>query len=166
MTRPTPEITEPRWLDEEEQHAWRSILRANHLLRAVMNEALDPFDVSLGEYELLSMVSEAPGARMRMAAVADLIVQSRSRVSHTATRLEKRGWVQRMPSVRDGRGVVLALTPEGREMVEQLAPVHVESVRAALLDHISGEELVAYGDMMRRVVRATRASDDQASDAV
>lgn len=155
-----------RWLDEEEQRAWRAILRATHLLRMTMEAALDDHGLSLGEYELLSMVSEAPGGRMRMAALAELIVQSRSRVSHTATRLEKRGWVERLPSFRDGRGVVLVLTDEGRDKLDRLAPVHIESVRRALLDHVSREELIAQGEVMRRVVLALRSSDTAASDAV
>lgn len=155
-----------RWLDPQEQHAWRSILRSSHLIRASMDEALVPHGVSLGEYELLSMLSEAPGGRMRMSALADLIVQSRSRVSHTATRLERQGWVERAPSREDRRGVELALTVQGRERLRELAPIHVESVRTALLDHLSREELLAHGELMRRVLVATRRSDDEASDAV
>ena len=155
-----------RWLDEEEQHAWRSILRGQHLIRVAMEEALAEHGVSLGEYELLSMVSEAPGARMRMSALADLIVQSRSRVSHTATRLEKRGWVERVRTPEDGRGVVLALTAEGRERLAELAPVHVESVRHGLIDHLSREELLAHAEIMRRVIRATRHHQDEATDAL
>lgn len=155
-----------RWLDEEEQAAWRSILRASHLVRQEMELALDAHAVSLGEYELLSMLSEAPGGRMRMSQLADLIVQSRSRVSHTATRLQKRGWVQRVRSVEDGRGVVLQLTGTGREQVTALAPVHVESVRRALLDHMSREELLTHGAIMRQVVLATRHSADEAADIV
>lgn len=157
---------EPRWLDEQEQSAWRAILRSAHMVRLAMDQALDPYDVSVGEYELLSMVSEAPGARIRMAELAELIVQSRSRVSHTATRLERRGWVRRLRSVRDGRGVMLALTPEGSEIIAQLAPVHVESVRSALLDHLTREELLSFGELMKRVVRQTRCSEGQATDAV
>jgi DNA-binding MarR family transcriptional regulator len=155
-----------RWLDEEEQHAWRAILRAGHLMRVGMEEALGAHDVSFGEYELLSMLSEATGRRMRMAQLADLIVQSRSRVSHTASRLERRGWVRRAPAPQDGRGVVLMLTDAGVEQLRRLAPVHVDSVRAGLLDHLSREELLAYGEVMSRVVRATRSSTEQASDAV
>lgn len=156
--------TEP-WLDEEEQRAWRAILRSSHVMRQVMEDALQAHEVGLGEYELLSMLSEAPGARMRMSELADLIVQSRSRVSHTATRLERRGWVRRDRAVQDGRGVLLVLTDEGRRTVRELAPVHVASVRRALLDHLSREELLAYGVLMARVVRATRTGD-QATDVV
>ncbi|WP_010148174.1 MarR family winged helix-turn-helix transcriptional regulator [Serinicoccus profundi] len=155
-----------RWLDDEEQRAWRAILRASHLMTLIMEEALDEFGVSLGEYELMSMVSEAPGWQMRMAELAHLVVQSRSRVSHTATRLEKRGWVERVRAPQDRRGVVLVLTAAGQEQLVKLAPVHVESVRAALIDHVTREELVAQGEVMRRVVRATRHRDDEALDAV
>ncbi|MFC5043569.1 MarR family winged helix-turn-helix transcriptional regulator [Ornithinimicrobium kibberense] len=111
------------------------------------------------------MVAEAPDRRRRMAELADLVVQSRSRVSHTASRLERRGWVRRLPTADDRRGVVLSLTDEGYAVVRRLAPVHVASVRAALLDHLDRDHLLAHGEQMRRVVRANRASEDQAGDA-
>ncbi|WP_083518942.1 MarR family winged helix-turn-helix transcriptional regulator [Serinicoccus chungangensis] len=155
-----------RWLDDEEQRAWRSILRGSHLVRLLMEEALDELGVSLGEYELMSMVSEAPGGRMRMAELAHLVVQSRSRVSHTANRLEKRGWVERVRTPQDRRGVVLVLTESGQDQLHKLAPVHVQSVRSALLDHLTREELITHGDLMRRVVRAIRHGEDEALDAV
>lgn len=155
-----------RWLDQEEQAAWRSILRATHLISQEMARALDAHTVSVGEYELLSMLSEQAGERMRMAQLAELVVQSRSRVSHTATRLQKRGWVERVPSRQDGRGVVLQLTDLGREQLAVLAPVHVESVRRALLDHMTREELLTHGAIMRKVVLATRHSADEAADVV
>ena len=155
-----------RWLDDEEQRAWRAVLRASHMIRLALEDALDLHGVSLGEYELLSMVSEAPSKRARMAELADLVVQSRSRVSHTANRLEKRGWVERTPAPQDGRGVVLALTEEGMAQLERLAPVHVESVRVALLDHMTREELMVHGEVMRRVVQAIRHHENEASDVV
>ena len=54
----------------------------------------------------------------------------------------------------------------GDNALVKLAPVHLESVRAALIDHVTREELVAQGEVMRRVVRATRHRDDEALDAV
>jgi DNA-binding MarR family transcriptional regulator len=157
---------EPRWLDDQEQRAWRAILRAQQLIRLAMDEALAEHGLTLGEYELLSMLSEAPGERARMATIADLVVQSRSRVSHTATRLAKRGWVQRVPSAQDGRGVLLALTEQGRARLRAMAPVHVDSVRRALLDHLSPQELAEHGELMRRVVTRTRTRATQAADVV
>ena len=68
-----------------------------------------------------------------MSALADLVVQSRSRLTHTASRLEKRGWVQREACAGDRRGVELVLTDDGARAITAMARVHVASVREHLL---------------------------------
>ncbi|HZB68186.1 MAG TPA: MarR family transcriptional regulator, partial [Ornithinibacter sp.] len=84
---------EVRWLTAEEQVSWRAYLRGNRELDIALDRDLQAAGISLPEYELLSMLSEAPRGQLRMSALAELIVQSRSRVTHTAARLERRGWV-------------------------------------------------------------------------
>ena len=112
--RPAPREATPRWLTDEEQLAWRAYLHGARLLEVALDADLAAAGVSLPEYEILSMLSEAPGGRMRMSALADLVVQSRSRVTHTASRLEKQDLVVREPCPEDGRGVELVLTGPGR----------------------------------------------------
>ncbi len=139
---------DPNWLDEEQQDHWRAYLRGSRLLDRALADDLAPSNVQLTEYELLSMLSEAPGQRMRMSRLAELIIQSRSRVTHTAARLEKRGWVARCRSNDDGRGVEISLTDQGRAELEQLARVHVASVRRHLVDALTPEQLAALGEAM------------------
>lgn len=139
---------EPRWLSDEEQTSWRAYLHGARLLEVALDADLSGHGVSLPEYEILSMLSEAESGRMRMSALADLVVQSRSRVTHTASRLEKRGLVAREPSVEDGRGVELVLTDEGRVTVLRLARVHVESVRRHFIDLITPEQFGGLGASM------------------
>ena len=105
------------------------------------------------------MLSEAPEGRMRMSTLAELIVQSRSRVTHTANRLERRGWVCREPAPDDGRGVVLVLTPVGWNEIERMARIHVESVRRNLLDVLTPDEFASLGDIMAKVRSAIGAPD-------
>lgn len=136
-----------RWLSHEEQLAWRAYLRGSRLLDKALDDDLR--DVcQLTEYELISMLSEAPGQRMRMSHLADGIVQSRSRVTHTTKRLEDRGWVRRERSAEDGRGVEILLTDEGRAAIAELAPRHVDSVRRHLVDALTHDQLVALGEAM------------------
>ncbi len=149
---------DPRWLSAEEQHWWRSYLRATRELAAALDRDLQCSGVSLPEYELLSMLSEADGSRLRMSALAELIVQSRSRVTHTAARLEGRGWVRRTPAPDDGRGVVLALTDAGREALEGFAVAHIQSVRRHLVDVLAPEQFRALGEAME-AVRSAYACD-------
>lgn len=153
----------PRWLTEPEQRAWRAYLRGSRLLEVSLDRALAPHGTQLSEYEVISMLSEAPGGRLRMAALADLVVQSRSRITHTAARLEKRGWVVREACLDDRRGVELVLTDAGRTAVGDIAQCHVTSVRDSMIDLLAPEEFLGLGKAMQKI-RDALAEDGQATD--
>lgn len=145
---------ETRWLDDDEQTAWRYYLRASRALEDVLDRDLMNRGMSLAEYEILSMLSEADGRRMRMSALADLVVQSRSRVTHTATRMQRRGWVVRERCTGDSRGVELVLTDAGVAELLAVAPVHAQGVRRYLVDVMPAQQFQVLGDAMRRVSEA------------
>ncbi|MEO7070331.1 MAG: MarR family transcriptional regulator [Nostocoides sp.] len=150
-----PHEGETTWLTAEEQVAWRAYLRASRALEVSLDRDLQSHGVGLSEYELLSMLSESPGGRLRMSTLADLVIQSRSRVTHTAARLEKRGWVARQSCLDDRRGVELVLTPTGRRAVRDMSHVHVGSVRRHLVDVMPPAQFVALGEAMA-LVRAAQ----------
>ena len=140
------------WLDDEQQLAWRHYIRGSRALETVLdNEVQTEAGMSLSEFELLSMLSEAPDRVLRMSTLAELIVQSRSRVTHTANRLARRGWVERRAAADDGRGVELVLTEAGMEAVVVAAQVPVMSVRRHLVDVLERLELVELGAAMMKV---------------
>ncbi len=147
----TQEPVRPRWLRDDEQHAWRAYLRGSRFLEEALDRDLQEHGLQLSEYEILSMLSEGDHHRLRMSELADLVVQSRSRLTHTAARLEKRGWVVRQSCLSDRRGVELVLTDQGRRRLEETAKAHVESVRRHLLDVMSPAEFLALGSAMARV---------------
>lgn len=162
----TPPPEGAPWLDPEEQRAWRAYLRGNNLLMEALDDALTQEGLRMGEYEILSMLSEAPGTRLRMSMLADQVVQSRSRLTHTATRLEAKALVQRRRIREDGRGVELVLCEAGQQLVDRLAPMHARSVRQGFIDLMTREEMEVVAAVMRRVVQANRTSPGQALDAV
>jgi DNA-binding MarR family transcriptional regulator len=154
----TKTAVEPRWLSAEEQHAWRAYLRGSRLLEAALDKDLQSHGVQLSEYEIISMLSESPGRRLRMSGLAELVVQSRSRLTHTAARLERRGWVRRESCLEDRRGVELVLTQEGWDAVQDMARVHVDSVRRHLVDTMPPELFAALGNAMDAVSAAITES--------
>ncbi|HSF97406.1 MAG TPA: MarR family transcriptional regulator [Ornithinibacter sp.] len=154
-----------RWLTDDEQVSWRAYLRASRELIVAFDRDLQDVGISLPEYELMSMLSEAPDAQMRMSAVAAFIVQSRSRVTHTAARLERRGWVRRTPAPDDGRGVLLRLTEGGRDSLDAFAVAHVGSVRRHLIDVLTTDQFAALGATMQ-IVRDAYAADPTMRGAV
>lgn len=158
MTTETTSATRPRWLDADEQDAWREYLRASRMLEAVLDHDLQAHGLQLSEYEIISVLSEAPRLRLRMSEIAELVVQSRSRLTHTAGRLEKRGWVRREACVGDRRGVELVLTEAGHAEIARMAPTHVGSVRSNLLDHLSREDFLALGRSMAAISRGIQGT--------
>ena len=142
---------EPRWLDQEQQHAWRSFLLGTTLLLDKIDEDLRrDHGLSAVEYEILVRLSEADG-RMRMAQLAASLAHSRSRVTHTVKRMEGAGLVERTGSTEDGRGVICRLTRKGSAMLRTAAPSHVETVRQSLIDLVDRDDLQALDRVMNAV---------------
>jgi DNA-binding MarR family transcriptional regulator len=138
-------------LDEEQQRSWRALMMGMTLLDDRLDADLRAgFDISLSEYEILVRLSENDGA-MRMAQLADSLAHSRSRITHTITRMERSGLVERRNSADDGRGVVAALSDRGFEVLREAAPVHVSGVREYLVDLVSEEDFAALGRVMNAV---------------
>lgn len=141
-----------RWLDDGQQRSWRALIMGMTLLTDRLDDDLRRnFGVSLTEYEILVRLSEREGRNLRMAQLADALAHSRSRVTHTVTRLERAGLVRRTTSPDDGRGVICSMTEAGWQLLRQMAPVHVEGVRAHLVDLVSDEDLHAVGRVMDAV---------------
>ncbi|HEU4515096.1 MAG TPA: MarR family transcriptional regulator [Nocardioidaceae bacterium] len=148
----TSATTGTRWLDAEQQRSWRAYLVGTTLLTDRLDRDLrEHHDLSMPEYEILVRLSEAPDRRMRMAELAGSISHSRSRVTHTVSRLEKDGLVERSACVSDGRGVEAVLTDEGFARLEEAAPTHVEGVRRFLVDLASEEDFAAVGRVFNAV---------------
>ena len=143
-----------KWLDADEQRAWRSYLRAVRLLDEQLRRGLEQHDLSHPEYEILVRLSETPTRAMRMSELANGVVNSRSRLTHTVSRLERAGWVQRRPCQVDGRGVECLLTDEGFAVLDAAAKTHVDGVREYLLDPLTREEFLALGAHLAKVANA------------
>ncbi|WP_372456731.1 MarR family winged helix-turn-helix transcriptional regulator [Cellulomonas wangsupingiae] len=147
-----------RWLSESQQKHWRAFRDGTALLFDVLARELDDCSgLSLGEYEVLVRLSEAPGHALRMSELADDLAHSRSRLTHTVARMERDGIVRREPARDDARGVNCVLTEHGWQVLVAAAPGHVESVRAHLVDVLDDTQLAALGVAMQVVVEHLRA---------
>jgi DNA-binding MarR family transcriptional regulator len=131
-----------RWLDEEEQAAWRAFYSATTLLIDRLDRELQ-HDAGMPHayYEILVVLSESEGRSLRMSELALKTRSSRSRLSHAVTKLEGRGWVRRRDCDDDKRGQFADLTDEGFAALVSAAPGHVETVRTHLFDPLTPEQM-------------------------
>lgn len=158
-------MADTRWLDEEEQQTWRAFLRAARVLFDELDRQLQR-DAGMPHayYEILVRLSEAPQRTLRMSALADRSLYSRSRVSHAVARLEDRGWIRRRECPTDKRGLLAQLTDEGFAALEAAAPGHVEAVRSLLLDPLTPGQVTQLRAISDAVARRAIDSPQTAED--
>src|SRR5436190_9254511 len=125
--RPTKRSSKAtRWLDEEEEAAWRAIALLMHKLRWALECQLErDAGLSFIEYHALARLSEEPDRRRRMSDLAAVTNASLSRLSHLVKRLESWGFVRRESDPSDGRFTIAILTDAGYDKLVASAPAHV-----------------------------------------
>ncbi|MDV5146352.1 MarR family transcriptional regulator [Streptomyces sp. SBC-4] len=160
---PMGDMTEPRWLDDEEQRTWRAYLHATTLLEDHLDRQLQR-DAGMPHiyYGLLVQLSQAPRRRLRMTELAKSAKITRSRLSHAIARLEKNGWVTRENCPSDKRGQFAQLTDEGMDVLRRTAPGHVAAVRQALFDRLAPEQVEQLGAIMRVMAEGLEPADPDA----
>lgn len=143
----------PRWLERDEQVAWRGLVELTVKLPALLDANLQrEAAVSNFEYGVLSRLSEEPGGMLRMSALATDSNGSLSRLSHAAKRLEGLGLLGRRTDPVDGRYTIATLTDAGRRKVVEAAPGHVTTVLHHVIDALTPEQIAQLTEISRAVL--------------
>ena len=146
-------MSEPRWLTPDELSAWIKFVATVELLPGVLDSQLQR-DASLThfEYFVLAMLSEAPEKTLRMTALAARTNSTLPRLSHVASRLEKRGFIDRKPCDDDRRATNAVLTEAGWHKVVATAPGHVETVRENVIDPLDTRDIADLDRIMAKLL--------------
>ncbi|WP_432865605.1 MarR family winged helix-turn-helix transcriptional regulator [Microbispora rosea] len=137
-------MNSPRWLDADEQRAWRAYLRMQGRLTARLNRQLQADSgLSLADYDVLVHLTDREEGRLRPYELQRDLQWEQSRLSHQLTRMQRRGLVRREECVDDGRGAYVVITEEGRRAITAAAPGHVETVRRLFFDGLTREQVTA-----------------------
>lgn len=153
------------WLTEAEQATWRGVLRMHANLMTAMAQGLKTdSDMSLADFEVLAVLSEAPDAELRARDLRFDLQWEKSRLAHQVRRMEERGLVRRDACVEDGRAPLVCLTEAGRNAIDAAAPRHVARVRELFFDVLSPEQVQVLGEaaaaVLENVGRFAGTDDD------
>ncbi|MET8831427.1 MarR family transcriptional regulator [Streptomyces sp. NPDC004610] len=148
--------TATRWLTDAEQCAWRTHLEVNKLLAYQLERDLQPFGLTMNDYEILVNLSESEELRMRMSDLASATLQSKSRLSHQITRMENAQLVRREHCESDRRGLYAVLTEHGLDTMRKVAPHHVSSVRKHFMDLLTPESLTELEKSLKPIAEHLR----------
>ncbi|MEU9836884.1 MarR family transcriptional regulator [Streptosporangium sp. NPDC048047] len=145
-------------LNIEQLGAYFALMEVSSLLQHAVDEHLRADgDLSYVQFQILARLTDAPEGRLRMTDLADGVVYSRSGLTYQAGLLDKRGLITRSPCPDDERSVIVTVTDAGRDLVAQVLPGHVDSVRRLLFDPMTGGDLARLGDILGRVRDHMRA---------
>ena len=144
--------------------AWRSFVHAHARLTRRLDEELQAtHHLSLAEYDALLQLATSPERRLRMSALADRVLLSRSGITRLVDRLEAGGMVERTTCTTDARGAEAQLTSVGLDRLRAASATHLDGVRRLFLDVVTAEEREVLARALDRVLdhagRVAHAAD-------
>ncbi|MEZ5296575.1 MAG: MarR family winged helix-turn-helix transcriptional regulator [Ilumatobacteraceae bacterium] len=145
----------PAWLSPDQLRAWVTMAAFLETVpSAIDNQLKRDTGVNRFEYTMLAMLSEDPDHTLVMSDLASVAFGSLSRLSHAASRLEQRGWVERCAGSGGRRHNVVRLTDEGHAALVEAAPGHVAEVRRVVVDPLDDHELATLRSLLAKMISA------------
>src|SRR3954454_9999888 len=146
-------------LDIAEQRSWQNFLDSALRMYATLNRSLvDAHHLTLNDVRLLDMLDKSATGSARMGDLAEGLMSLPSRVTRQIRRLECQGLVRRAASPDDGRGVLAAITEEGRVAVKGAMVTYSQCVKTHFLNQLSRPQVAALGENCRRINAALKVS--------
>ena len=143
-------MTEP--LSDAQQTAWRAFIESSWALHTHLEDELRATTgLSMSDYHVMVVLSEAPGHRIRMGELASRLVFSPSRCTYQITSMAKRGLVRKQSCSADGRGQEAVLTEAGLAALRAAAPQHLATVRETFIDDLDDAELAIIARVFGRL---------------
>ncbi len=159
---PFYELFEETWAPEERDTiaGFLNLCFARSLLEETIDRRLRAAaGVTLAQHEVLYRLSLAPGGRLRMADLAEMLLASKSGASRLVDRMTGVGLVERESSESDRRLVFAVLTGTGRATLVRSAPVFRDEVASTFGDHLEPEEHLALQRILKKLLAAHGAWD-------
>ncbi|MEN2740305.1 MarR family transcriptional regulator [Microbacterium sp. X-17] len=126
--------------------------RVARRLESVRRTSFAAADLTSWEFDVLAVLRQH-GSDHELSP-ADLIAFTKASSATMTTRMEKlvaRGLIERSPNPRDGRGVLVRLTPEGVAVVDR-AMTELAHREAELLQGLDGADAAALVRVLRQLV--------------
>lgn len=95
-----------------------SLMRAQQIVLARVEEALRPHELTFARYELLMLLLFSRNGSLPLSRVGDRLQVHPASVTNVVDRLEGQGLVRRVPHPSDRRATLAEITEAGRQVVD------------------------------------------------
>ncbi|BCN78185.1 MarR family transcriptional regulator [Prescottella equi] len=107
-----------------------SVVRAQQIMMARVDEALKPFGLTFSRYELLTLLTFTRSGALPMAKASARLQVHPTSVTNAVDRLENAGLVRRVPHPTDRRATLIEITDDGRDISRRATEALNEKVFA------------------------------------
>ncbi len=107
-----------RWKGGMPMAAATSIMRAQQIVLARMDEVLRPFELTFARYEALVLLSFTRTGSLPLGKMGERLMIHPASVTNVVDRLDKQGLIRRLPHPTDRRAILAEITDAGRQIVE------------------------------------------------
>jgi DNA-binding MarR family transcriptional regulator len=153
MTVPAP-VDRPLEPRDPRLAPWRAFLLAHaRIVRRLDEELRAEHDLTIGEYDALVTIAQAPDRRIRMRQLADEVILSKSGVTRLIDRLVDDGLVERGACLSDARGAEAVLTERGLARIRAASTTHLRGIHEHFLTVIEASDLDAVERTMTSIAR-------------
>jgi DNA-binding MarR family transcriptional regulator len=106
-----------RWPGGAPMAAATSIMRAQQIVLARVDEALKPFDLTFARYEALVLLTFSQRGSLPLGKMGERLMVHPTSVTNIVDRLEAQALVRRVDHPTDRRTTLCEITPAGRSLV-------------------------------------------------
>ena len=139
---------------------WWTFMDAHALLvQRVGRDLAAATSLPLGSYNVLRLLHEARGGRLRLSELARAVFLTRSGVTRLVNRLERTGLLRREGHAQDRRGSCAILTDRGRDELRQAKAVFVRAIAEHFGSYLSDGEAETLNAILSRIVTAETGAD-------
>jgi len=128
-----------------------SVMRAHQLLLSSVDDALRPFGLTFARYEVLMLLTFSRRGELPAGKIGERLQVHAASITNALNRLETSALIVRQPNPLDGRGVLAAITPLGRDVAHESSKVLNRDVFGTL--PISDRDLRELCAVLRRLRR-------------
>src|SRR5262245_9447991 len=142
-----------RWGEEPARPmaAVTSLMRAQQILLARLNELLRPLGLTFPRYETLMVLVFSRNGSLPVGKMGERLQVHRTSMTHMADRLEQAGLATRVSHAQDRRSTLIAITPAGRELA--LRATQILNDAGFAMDPLDDDALETVTDVLSAIRR-------------
>lgn len=123
--------------------------KLTHLLNAELEAAVG---IPLSWYGVLLLVGRSPEGVRPIGELISATAFTSGGVTRLVDRMERAGFVERLPCPTDRRVQFVGLTAAGRDLLQRATEVHLQGIQRHIIDQLQPDEVASMDELLARLV--------------